>query len=409
MKRIFVFAVLAGAFAVPVSAARTMADDAVIPQQNVQPQSQNPLANAAPADAEVVQPAQPRGAIGALASGAPGVAQNVQQGVAAAPQAGVAQGPAAGAPAGQAIAGQGVVAQQGVAGQAVVGQQGGVVAQQGGVVQQGVAGQAVVGQTGIVSQGTAVVGMQQSFASRMQQHMLVSQAFQHCMFFSDFQPHNIGVQAMPIGFGHGPFFGPVASDLELMSVGMVADGGPAGPIYRVTFKNNSPIAARFFRVSIIATLGQIQPSSPVVSVNVPEVAAGGVASVDVQLPAGVMTLGNGPFSQLVAVIDSFSELFETNKLNNVLTLNRADVVVVQTTTVTTGVAAPAAAGIAAPAAAGVSAPAAVAAPAVGGPAAGGPAPAPAAPQAAPAPQPGRSELDKIDLDSVSGASDLLDR
>ncbi len=376
MKRIFVFAVLAGALGVPAGMARAQMGDAAAPQQNIQaPSGDNPLANAAPADGGVVQPAQPRGALGGLASGAPSVAQT-----APAPQDGAIQAPASG----------GVVAQA-PAGQAI-------------------AGQAAVAQTGIVAQATttAVVTTQQSIMSQMQRHFMVSQAFHHCMLFSEFQPHVIRPQAMMIGFGPGPFFGPVAGDLHLMSVGMVADGiDDKGPIYRITFKNNSPVAARHFRVSLIATLGRLEPTSPVVSLNIPEVAAGAVANVDVQLPCGVMSLGAqaqpGPFSQLIAVIDSFSELFETDKLNNVMTLNRGEITLIETT-----VAAPAAE--AAPAAA--AAPAAVA-PAVapGAPAApAAPAPeAPApAPQAAPAPSQG-NELDKIDLDSISGASDLLDK
>src|SRR5262245_36056463 len=90
MKRIFVFAVLAGAFAVPVSMAQAQMGDAAAPQQTA------PV-NPAPSDAEGVQPAQ-RGALGGLASGAPSVGQTVPSGTGAAPQAG-AQGPAAQGPA----------------------------------------------------------------------------------------------------------------------------------------------------------------------------------------------------------------------------------------------------------------------------------------------------------------------
>src|SRR5262245_9450532 len=242
MKRIFVFAVLAGAFAVPVSMAQAQMGDAAAPQQTA------PV-NPAPSDAEGVQPAQ-RGALGGLASGAPSVGQTVPSGTGAAPQGGVAQAPAgqapvagapaagapaAGAPAAGGVAGQGVVAQQGVAGQAVGGQA---------VAGQAVGGTAAVAQTGVAATGTAVVGVQQSLMSRMQQHFLVQQAFHHCMFFSEFQPHVIKPEAFgPIGFGPGPFFGPVAVDLELISVGMVADGiADKGPMYRVTFKNHSAIA-----------------------------------------------------------------------------------------------------------------------------------------------------------------------
>src|SRR5688572_15935562 len=165
MKRIFVFAVLAGAI-VPAGMVRAQGD-AAAPQQNVQaPMGENPLANAAPADANVVQPTQPRGALGGLASSAPSVAQSAPSGIAQTAPAAAAPvqgGGIAQAPAGQAVAGQAI------AGQAV-------------------AGQAAVAQTGVVAQtgATAVVTMQQSIHSRMQRHFMVQQAFQHCMFFSEF-------------------------------------------------------------------------------------------------------------------------------------------------------------------------------------------------------------------------------
>ena len=358
MKRILVIAVLAGAVAAAASAARAQGPDVAAPQ-NAQPQNVQP----APADTNVVQPEASRGALGGLASGAPGVAQNVQQ------------------------LGQGAQAP-------VVGENGAVSAAApaaGGAIAGGVGGTVVAGTA------TTVVATQQPLMSKAQRHWLVGRTLHHCMFFSDFQPHVIRRGAMPIGFHPGHFF-VAPGDLELTSVGMVADGlADKGPVYRITLRNNSTIAARHFRVSLIATLGEITQTSPVVTMNIDELAAGAVGTIDVQLPHGVMTLGPqgqpGPFTTLIAAIDSFDELIETNELNNVATFTRGEIAVIETT-----VEAPAAAA-AAPAAVAPGAGAPVAAPAEA-PAQGAPAPA------APAPQDGS---DQLDLENVDGASELLSR
>jgi hypothetical protein len=360
MKRILVFAVLAGAVAASAQMARAQggpmggagAPQQGAPQQNVQ----------VPADANVVQPEQSRGALGGLASGAPSVAQNVPQ------------------------LGQG--AQAPVVGESKTVVAGGVA---GGTVAAG--GAAVVGST------TTVVAAEQPLMSRAQRHWLVGRTLHHCMFFSDAQPHEIRHgDLFPIGFPHGPFIAPpVGGDLELVSVGMVSDGlADKGPIYRISLKNNSTLAARHFRVSLIATLGEITRLSPVVTLNIAELGAGAVGHIDVQLPHGVMSLGPqgqpGPFSTLIAAIDSFDELLETDELNNVATFTRGEIALIET-----AVEAPAAA--AAPAAAVAPAAAAVA------PAAAAAEPEAEAP-AAPAPQ-GNGEINNLDLDTVNGASELL--
>ncbi len=368
MKRILVVAVLAGAVAAAASTARAQGG----PMGGSVPQQGAPQQNV-PADANVVQPEASRGALGGLASGAPTVGQNVQQ-----------LGAGAAAP---------VVSESKtvVAGGAVAG---GAVAAGGTTV--------VAGSTTVVAGSTSVVA--QPLMSRAQRHWLVARTLHHCMFFSDAQPHVIHrAELFPIGFPH-PFIAPPVGDLELVSVGMVADGlADKGPIYRISLKNNSTLAARHFRVSLIATLGEIARMSPVVTMNIDELAAGTVGHIDVQLPHGVMTLGPqgqpGPFTTLIAAIDSFDELMETDELNNVATFTRGEIAVIEA-----AVEAPAAA-TAAPAA--VSAPAAAAAPAPAAAAPAAPAesaPADSAPMgAAPAPQ----DRDELDLDTVNGASELL--
>ncbi len=372
MKRILVVAVLAGALAASASAARAQGGPmgGAAPQQNV------------PADANVVQPEASRGALGGLASGAPSVAQNVPQ-----------LGQGATAP----VVGENktLVTSGAVAGGAVAG---GAAAAGGTTV--------VAGSTTVVAGSTSVVA--QPLLSRAQRHWLLARTLHHCMLFSDAQPHQIRhADLFHAGFPHGPFFAPPVGDLELVSVGMVSDGiADKGPIYRVSLKNNSTLVARHFRVSLIATLGEINRLSPVISVNIAELGAGAVGHIDVQLPHGVKTLGPqgqpGPFTTLIAAIDSFDELLETDELNNVATFTRGEIAVIEAA-VEAPVAAAAPVSAAAPAAA---APApAVAAPAA--PEAAAPA-APAPMGAAPAPQ-DNGEINKLDLDNVSGASDLLSK
>ena len=370
MKRILVVAVLAGALAASASAARAQGG----PMGGSVPQQGAPQQNV-PADANVVQPEASRRALGGLASGAPSVAQNVPQ------------------------LGQGATAP--VVGESKTIVTGGTVA--GGAVAGGTVaagGTTVIGSTTVVAGSTSVIA--QPLLSRAQRHWIVARTLHHCMLFSDAQPHEIRHgDLFHMGFPHGPFFAPPVGDLELVSVGMVSDGiADKGPVYRISLKNNSTLVARHFRVSLIATLGEITRLSPVISVNIAELGAGAVGHIDVQLPHGVMTLGPqgqpGPFSTLIAAIDSFDELLETDELNNVATFTRGEIAVIEA-----AVEAPAAA--AAPAAAVAPAPAA-AAPA---PAAAAP-PAPAPMGAAPAPQ-DNGELNKLDLDNINGASDLLSK
>lgn len=189
--------------------------------------------------------------------------------------------------------------------------------------------------------------------------------------------------AAPIGFGI-----PIPGDLELVQVGMLSDATPEqGPVYQVTVKNVGSIDAEQFRVSIVAVLGEIAEDSPSVTINVDRIAAGETVTLQIQMPVTVMALGPqgqepAAFDTMVVAIDSFDELQESNELNNVATLKRTDVQLIQVETVTTEVA---------PAAAQPTAPAAVA------PAAE----APAAPDAAaPAPEDDAPESEDIDIDNL---------
>lgn len=339
--------------------------------------------------ANVVAPDQPRGSLGGLSSGAPSFSADLrtiggsQPGVAAeaAPEA---IAPADGAPVGGAPA-------------------------------------AISSTT---SQATVVETQEATFIT---DHRLIQRVVHRCMLGRLHEEGFPPIFDIPPPLPFAPIPAPFG-DLELLSVGMVSDAADqAGPIYRISFRNNSPLPAHHFEVSLIAVLGELNRSCPVATVHIDAIGANAVSHVDIQLPHGVMAMGPegslAPFQTLIAAIDSFDELAETTELNNVMTLSRVGIDVVETATTTT-TAAPAVA----PAAA--LAPAAVA-PAPGAAAPGGVAPGiaapggaapigpvnggntPAQPEVAPAqpmPAPNGSEaLDSLDLDQVEGTSDLFSR
>ena len=119
-------------------------------------------------------------------------------------------------------------------------------------------------------------------------------------------------------------------DMELLNVDMVADAMPEhGPVYQVTFRNNSRNHVKRFRVSVVAVLGEINSVSPATTVDVPELAAGATGTIQVELPACCMSMGIAghvaPFDTVVVALDSFDELIESNELNNIATLKRGEI------------------------------------------------------------------------------------
>ena len=124
---------------------------------------------------------------------------------------------------------------------------------------------------------------------------------------------------------------PVPGDVELLNVSQVNDGTEeCGPMFQLTLRNCDPLATGSFSISLVGVLGQISLRSPSATVTVPGLAAGVTAVIRIQLPPGCMTMGLPgqklvPFDSLVAVIDSFDELMESNELNNVRILNRSEI------------------------------------------------------------------------------------
>ena len=143
-----------------------------------------------------------------------------------------------------------------------------------------------------------------------------------------------------------PFFFPnstTAGDIELLGVQLVADGNPQqGPVFQLSLRNNSTYSIEGIRISIVGVLGQIQVHSPTSTSTCPKIESNAVGVLQIQLPATSMSMSSGgqgvsSFETLVVAIDSFDELIETNELNNVQILKRAEIppVTPVVTTITT--------------------------------------------------------------------------
>ena len=122
----------------------------------------------------------------------------------------------------------------------------------------------------------------------------------------------------------------LTGDLELLGVSLVSDGnGQQGPTYQATFRNASRVPVSHFRISLVAVLGEMEETSPSVTIDVPQLGPGQTGSEQLELPIEATAMGpagqSALFDTLVVAIDSFDELVESNELNNVATLKRADV------------------------------------------------------------------------------------
>lgn len=246
-----------------------------------------------------------------------------------------------------------------------------------------------------------VLGVPTSFCGHVINMLMINQMRQqNGTTGADFPP---GLQFFP-----GTTVTP--GDIELLGVHLVADGNPQqGPVFQLTIRNGSQYTVDGIRISVVGVLGQIQFHSPTTTAAAPRMEAGAVTEFQIQLPVTCMSMGNNgqsaaAFDTLVVAVDSFDELIESNELNNVQILKRAEIgpLVAVVTTSAPGVAVTP---VPTSASGGVSAPAAV------GPAPGqnslspSPAPTPAAPDIAdPGAPSDQVDLDKLDLGAATETS-----
>lgn len=234
---------------------------------------------------------------------------------------------------------------QGPVGNVLGGKVGGGLSKHGGIGVKGIGGH--IGHSGHVGHG----GPAGKFCGtptkgKADCHHVINLLVRHCVAKGSYDPcvrhycpdpawHQVGWIPAPISAPPVVVGAPGAGDLELVDVGMLSDAtGEQGPLYQVTVRNNGSIDAEQFRVSLVAVLGEISEDSPSVTINVEGIAAGETATLQIQLPTAVMALGAegadpAPFDTMVVAIDSFDELVESNELNNVATLKRADVQLIQ--------------------------------------------------------------------------------
>jgi hypothetical protein len=132
-------------------------------------------------------------------------------------------------------------------------------------------------------------------------------------------------------------------DLQVLSVQMLDGGNPAGgmgPMFRVTFRNNSFASInRPFSLSLVAIADPTTGSGIPAAVRVRGIGAFQVAAVNIRMPIEAIRPG---MPMLQAIVDSHREIGETNKSNNVLMVKLAEVRPVETKPAAPAVEAPAA-------------------------------------------------------------------
>ena len=127
------------------------------------------------------------------------------------------------------------------------------------------------------------------------------------------------------------------TDLQLVAVRFVDPGHPEenlGPRYRVWFRNvgNQPVTHPFDVVLFAGNDGDLVAGLPQAGVRVTSIEANDVQSVDIRLPADVLTMGRdaenkpAPFSTLHVLVDANREItLDSDRVNNGAHLAPAEV------------------------------------------------------------------------------------
>ena len=119
-------------------------------------------------------------------------------------------------------------------------------------------------------------------------------------------------------------------DLELVNVVLLADASPTqGPVLEVVVRNQSQRSIDGFQISVVGVATRVHAQCPTARGLVSQLAAGSVGVFQLQLPATAVS--NGPqgqqpvgFETFIVAVDSFDELMESNELNNVRIVRRAE-------------------------------------------------------------------------------------
>ena len=118
----------------------------------------------------------------------------------------------------------------------------------------------------------------------------------------------------------------IVEDVEFLEPATIT----VGPLYLVKVRNQGTALSSKFRIGAFAQLeGELSDDAPRSVTEVPSLGAGETASVTLRLPAAAMKLisissaGANAFNQLLVVADLDDVVVETEKTNNVATLDRA--------------------------------------------------------------------------------------
>jgi hypothetical protein len=122
------------------------------------------------------------------------------------------------------------------------------------------------------------------------------------------------------------------ADLALEDVKFVEPATEtAGPAYRLKFRNRGTRAAGKFRIGAFAERdGKLSDDAPQTVTEVANLAAGQDGEVTLRLPLAAVRLVSSAsaegvaFDQLLVVIDLDDSVVESEKSNNVASLNRTD-------------------------------------------------------------------------------------
>jgi hypothetical protein len=126
-------------------------------------------------------------------------------------------------------------------------------------------------------------------------------------------------------------------DLEVLEVRQLDRGDAAknlGPAYRVTLRNkNGAAVMQQFNVALVASIGRMPAAdSAYATLRVNGLEAGQALTVDLRLPSKAYKLGlnadgqSVPFSWLLAAIDTDQEVSQADRANDLMILNRSEIV-----------------------------------------------------------------------------------
>ncbi len=189
-----------------------------------------------------------------------------------------------------------------------------------------------------------IAGISQPAFSQSNSYDLLPSVEQNCSHVIELM-YRYGSRAAcnhsPAYFDTTPF-GPVAitpsevGDLVLCNVSMLnAETPDSGPTMAVTVENASQREVGSFRITAVAMLGRIMPTSPSHTIRIEKLCAGETATFPITLPIECLAMGsaNGQpigFNQIVVCIDSFDQWMESNESNNWLVRKREELIRVDT-------------------------------------------------------------------------------